>query len=76
MPFNPYGAESAGTTIVAMLYNNGLVMSADTFTTSSFRVANRFANKIKKIHDRIYCTGAGEASAIEACKDYLRYFTE
>lgn len=56
---------STGTTIVGLIYKNGIVLGADTRATSGPIVADKNCEKIHYISDRIYCCGAGTAADTE-----------
>uniref|UniRef100_A0A3P9NSK7 Proteasome subunit beta type-9 n=1 Tax=Poecilia reticulata TaxID=8081 RepID=A0A3P9NSK7_POERE len=46
---------STGTTIMAVEYDGGVVIGADSRTTTGAYIANRVTDKLTRIHDRIYC---------------------
>lgn len=52
-----------GTTIVGLKFNNGVVLCADTRSTSEL-VMDKNCNKIHKISDKIYACGAGTSADI------------
>jgi 20S proteasome subunit beta 1 len=47
--------ESTGTTIMAIKYDKGVLIAADSRATSGSYVAHRCTDKLEYIHDRIYC---------------------
>lgn len=51
-----------GTTIIAISFKGGVVLAADTRTSSGTLVVNRAANKITKLSDRIYTCRSGSAA--------------
>lgn len=51
-----------GTTIVGIKYNTGVILCADTRSTSGPVVANKNCEKIHFISDKIMCCGAGTAA--------------
>lgn len=51
-----------GTTIVGIVYETGVVLCADTRSTSGPVVANKNCKKIHYISDKIMCCGAGTAA--------------
>lgn len=51
-----------GTTIMAITYNDGILLAADTRTSMGTYVSNRVSNKITKLTDRIYCCRSGSAA--------------
>ncbi|XP_029986024.1 proteasome subunit beta type-6-like isoform X1 [Sphaeramia orbicularis] len=46
---------STGTTIMAVEYDGGVVIGADSRTTTGAYIANRVTDKLTPIHDRIFC---------------------
>jgi 20S proteasome subunit beta 1 len=51
-----------GTSIMAVAFNGGVVMGADSRTTTGSYIANRASDKIDCLHDRIYCCRSGSAA--------------
>ncbi|EOB11577.1 proteasome subunit beta, partial [Nosema bombycis CQ1] len=51
-----------GTTIVGLRYKDGIILCADTRSTSGPIVADKNCSKIHKITDTIYSCGAGTAA--------------
>ncbi|XP_033097795.1 proteasome subunit beta type-6-like [Anneissia japonica] len=69
-----YGvAESTGTSIMAVEYADGVVIGADSRTTTGAYVANRVTDKLTKVHDRIYCCRSGSAADTQAVADIAAY---
>lgn len=58
----PLPATKTGTTIVGIKYNNGVVLCADTRSTSGPVVADKNCKKIHTIAPKIMCCGAGTAA--------------
>ncbi|KAL7752427.1 proteasome core particle subunit beta 2 [Sorochytrium milnesiophthora] len=58
-------ATSTGTTIVGVIFDNGVVLGADTRSTSGPIVADKNCEKIHYIAPNIYCCGAGTAADTE-----------
>ena len=46
---------TTGTTIMAVVYDKGVLLGADSRTSSGAYVADRCADKLDYIHDKIYC---------------------
>ncbi|TIC47451.1 proteasome subunit beta type-7 [Wallemia mellicola] len=65
-PSNLPKATSTGTTIVGCIYNNGLVLGADTRATEGEIIADKNCEKIHYLTDDIRCCGAGTAADTEA----------
>ena len=55
-----------GTTIVGLVFDKGIIIGADTRSTSGGIVANKNAAKIHYIAPNIYCAGAGTAADTRA----------
>ncbi|KAL9622792.1 MAG: hypothetical protein Q9160_002911 [Pyrenula sp. 1 TL-2023] len=58
-------ATSTGTTIVGCIYDNGVVIAADTRATSGPIVADKNCEKLHYISPSIWCAGAGTAADTE-----------
>ncbi|KAK2803430.1 proteasome core particle subunit beta 2 [Onygenales sp. PD_10] len=58
-------ATSTGTTIVGCIYDNGVVIAADTRATSGPIVADKNCEKLHYITPSIWCAGAGTAADTE-----------
>ncbi|EEA28154.1 proteasome core particle subunit beta 2 [Talaromyces marneffei ATCC 18224] len=58
-------ATSTGTTIVGCIYDNGVVIAADTRATSGPIVADKNCEKLHFISPQIWCAGAGTAADTE-----------
>merc|ERR1712136_101405 len=54
--------EDLGTTIMAVEFDGGVVMGADSRTSSGNYCVNRVTDKIAKIHNRVYCCRSGSAA--------------
>ncbi|GET86738.1 proteasome beta-1 subunit, putative [Leishmania tarentolae] len=59
-------AVSLGTTILAVSYNGGVVLAADSRTSSGTYVVNRASNKLTKLTKKIYCCRSGSAADTQA----------
>ncbi|PWN54003.1 putative 20S proteasome beta2 subunit [Violaceomyces palustris] len=60
-----FTATSTGTTIVGLIYKDGIVLGADTRATEGPIVADKNCEKIHYISDNIRCCGAGTAADTE-----------
>jgi len=58
-------ARKTGTTIVGLVYKDGIVLGADTRSTEGPIVADKNCEKIHYIAPNIYCCGAGTAADTE-----------
>jgi 20S proteasome subunit beta 1 len=66
------GEVDLGTSIMAVVYNGGVVMGADSRTSTGRYVANRVSDKVTRVHDRIYCCRSGSAADTQAISDVVR----
>jgi 20S proteasome subunit beta 1 len=64
---------STGTTIMAVEFDGGVVIGADSRTTSGAYIANRVTDKLTKITDKIYCCRSGSAADTQAVADIVSY---
>jgi 20S proteasome subunit beta 1 len=65
------GGVSTGTTIMAVEFDGGVIMGADTRTSTGAYVANRASRKITKVHDRIFVCRCGSAADTQALSGYV-----
>jgi 20S proteasome subunit beta 2 len=59
------GTMKTGTTIVGLVYKDGVVLAADTRATGGSIVCDKNCEKIHYIADNIYCCGAGTSADTE-----------
>ena len=75
---NLYFEKSLGTTIVALVYDGGVMLAADARTSSGVYVANRVADKIWPITSNIFALKCGTASdtqfLLQTTKGYMKQF--
>ncbi|XP_023659245.1 proteasome subunit beta type-6 [Paramormyrops kingsleyae] len=64
---------STGTTIMAVEFEGGVVIGADSRTTTGAYIANRVTDKLTPIHERIYCCRSGSAADTQAIADAVTY---
>lgn len=67
----PEEAVKTGTTIMAVEYDGGVVMGADTRTSTGDYVANRASRKISKVHDKIFVCRCGSAADTQALTGFV-----
>merc|ERR1719162_1941336 len=67
----PEVAVSTGTTIMALRYDGGVVMAADSRTSTGSYVANRASRKISKVHDKIFVCRCGSAADTQALTGFV-----
>jgi len=70
----PEQAVSTGTTIMAVEFDGGVILCADSRTSTGQYVANRASRKISKIHERIFCCRSGSAADTQALTGYVRHY--
>lgn len=61
---------------MAVEFDGGVVMGADSRTSTGRYVANRVSDKISPVHDRIYCCRSGSAADTQAISDIVRYYLD
>ncbi|PHJ25758.1 proteasome subunit [Cystoisospora suis] len=79
VPFSgtaPLPAVSSGTTIVAVSFNGGVVLGADTRTSAGSYVVNRAARKISRVHDRICVCRSGSAADTQAVTQIVKLYIQ
>ncbi|CAE7736605.1 psmB6 [Symbiodinium pilosum] len=67
----PEQAVSTGTTIMAVEFDGGVVMGADSRTSTGQYVANRASRKISKVHDKIFVCRCGSAADTQALTGFV-----
>ncbi|XP_072776674.1 proteasome subunit beta type-6 isoform X1 [Taeniopygia guttata] len=74
-PHREWTAEpvSTGTTIMAVEFDGGVVIGADSRTTTGAYIANRVTDKLTPVHDRIFCCRSGSAADTQAVADAVAY---
>ncbi|XP_060069315.1 proteasome subunit beta type-6-like [Ylistrum balloti] len=65
--------HETGTTIMAVQFDGGVIIGADSRTTTGAYVANRVTDKLTKVTDRIYCCRSGSAADTQAIADIVTY---
>ncbi|XP_033222135.1 proteasome subunit beta type-6 [Belonocnema kinseyi] len=65
--------HSTGTSIMAAEFNGGVVIGADSRSTTGSYVANRYADKLTRITDNIYCCRSGSAADTQAIANIVSY---
>eukprot|EP00088_Acartia_fossae_P044029 TRINITY_DN4666_c0_g1_i1.p1 TRINITY_DN4666_c0_g1~~TRINITY_DN4666_c0_g1_i1.p1 ORF type:complete len:246 (+),score=54.08 TRINITY_DN4666_c0_g1_i1:52-738(+) len=70
----PRGQEvSTGTTLVAVEFDGGVVIGADSKTSMGTWVANRVTDKLTPVTDTIFCCRSGSAADTQAVTDVVKY---
>uniref|UniRef100_A0A7S0J0L1 Proteasome subunit beta n=1 Tax=Calcidiscus leptoporus TaxID=127549 RepID=A0A7S0J0L1_9EUKA len=65
-----------GTTIMAVSYEGGVILGADSRVSTGVYISNRCSDKIAPVDERIYCCRSGSAADTQAVSDYVRYFLD
>lgn len=65
-----------GTTIVALRFDEGVILAADSRTSAGSYVVSRVTNKIKQLSDRIYCCVSGVASQTQTVASYAEIYSK
>ena len=64
------------TTLIAIQFDDGVIIGADTRTTTGALVVNRATDKLTPVHDRIYCCRSGSAADTQAVADIVHYYLQ
>ncbi|KIM68658.1 hypothetical protein SCLCIDRAFT_104960 [Scleroderma citrinum Foug A] len=70
------GEVNLGTSIMAVQFDNGVVIGADSRTTTGSYIANRVTDKLTHVHDRIYCCRSGSAADTQAVADIVHHYLQ
>lgn len=62
------------TTIAAVTFDGGVVLGADSRTSTGSYVANRVSDKIVPIHDYVWACRSGSAADTQAVTDYVKHY--
>ena len=63
-----------GTTIMAVQFQGGVVLAADSRTSSGSFIANRVSDKLTFLHDKIFVCRSGSAADTQAIADMCRMY--
>lgn len=70
------GEVNLGTSIMAVKFDKGVILAADSRTTTGTYIANRVTDKLTQIHDTIYCCRSGSAADTQAIADIVKYYLQ
>lgn len=59
---------------MAVEYDGGVIIGADSRTSTGSYVANRVTDKLTRISDKIYCCRSGSAADTQAIADIVAYY--
>merc|ERR1712063_232665 len=68
--------HSTGTTIVAVEFDGGVVIGADSRASTGRYVSNRVTDKLTRITNHIYCCRSGSSADTQAIADIVNYHLE
>jgi 20S proteasome alpha/beta subunit len=69
-------AVDLGTSIMAVAYDGGVVIGADSRTSTGVYISNRVSDKVTAVDDRIFVCRSGSAADTQAVSDYVTYFLD
>jgi len=61
---------------MAVEYDGGVVIGADSRTTTGSYIANRVTDKLTKVTENIYCCRSGSAADTQAIADMVTYYMD
>ncbi len=61
---------------MAVTFDGGVVMGADSRTSTGSYVANRVSDKIVPLHDYVWCCRSGSAADTQAVADAVSYYID
>ena len=61
------------TSIMAVQFDKGVLIGADSRTSSGSYIANRVSDKLTRISDRIYCCRSGASADTQSIADFVKY---
>ncbi|EGC44022.1 proteasome component [Histoplasma capsulatum var. duboisii H88] len=67
------GEVNLGTSIMAINFKHGVILGADSRTTTGAYIANRVTDKLTQVHDTIWCCRSGSAADTQAVADIVSY---
>ncbi|XP_065187868.1 proteasome subunit beta type-6-like [Sycon ciliatum] len=69
-------AHALGTSIMAVQFDGGVVLGADSRTSTGSYVANRVTDKIAEVSSHIFCCRSGSAADTQAITGVVKYELE
>lgn len=61
---------------MAVTFKDGVILGADSRTTTGAYIANRVTDKLTRVHDKIWCCRSGSAADTQAIADIVQYHLE
>ncbi|KAF2671285.1 proteasome-domain-containing protein [Microthyrium microscopicum] len=68
------GEVNLGTSIMAINFRDGVILGADSRTTTGAYIANRVTDKLTQVSDTIWCCRSGSAADTQAVADIVQYY--
>lgn len=65
-----------GTSIMAVSFDGGVVVGADSRVSTGVYISNRASDKITAVDDKIFVCRSGSAADTQAVSDYVKYFLD
>jgi len=69
-------AVDLGTSIMAVTYDGGVIVGADSRTSTGVYISNRVSDKLTAVDERIFVCRSGSAADTQAISDYVTYFLD
>jgi len=63
-----------GTSIMAVAYKGGVIIGADSRTSTGIYISNRVSDKVTAVDERLFVCRSGSAADTQAVSDYVTYF--
>ncbi|KAI0463538.1 Proteasome subunit beta type-1 [Komagataella kurtzmanii] len=70
------GEVNLGTSIMAVKFDGGVILGADSRTTTGAYIANRVTDKLTQVHGTVWCCRSGSAADTQAVADIVKYHLE
>ncbi|SCV03556.1 LAMI_0H09098g1_1 [Lachancea mirantina] len=70
------GEVNLGTSIMAVTFKDGVILGADSRTTTGAYIANRVTDKLTRVHEKIWCCRSGSAADTQAVADIVQYYLD
>jgi 20S proteasome subunit beta 1 len=67
------GEVNLGTSIMAINFKDGVILGADSRTTTGAYIANRVTDKLTQVHNTIWCCRSGSSADTQAVADIVQY---
>ena len=61
---------------MAVAFADGVIIAADSRTTTGAYIANRVTDKLTMVHDRVWCCRSGSAADTQAVADIVHYYCQ